>query len=165
MKPPPIALDDVLALPRAHQLVVPPEYEDENGHMNVRWYMSIFDDAGYTLIQWIGLTMDYHAQHHTGGFDLEHHLHYLNEVRIGDTVAVYGRLIGRSAKRLHYMMFMVNETAGKLAATFECVNAFADLSQRRTAPYPPEVSAKIDALLAEHNALPWSAPTCGVMSA
>ncbi|MBI5958613.1 MAG: thioesterase family protein [Chloroflexi bacterium] len=165
MKPPTIPLEKITALNTVHRITIPPEYQDENGHMNIRWYMSIFDDAGYPVAESLGLTPDYHRQHTTGGFDLEHHVHYLNEVLIGDTVSVYLRLVGRSAKRIHYMMFMVNETRGTLAALFECVNSFADLKIRRTAAYPDEISQKIDVLLAQHNTLDWAAPVCGVMSA
>lgn len=165
MKPPAIPLEKITALPLMIRLVVPQEYQDENGHMNVRYYMAVYDDAGYPLVESLGLGLAYHQQHGTGGFDLEHHVHYLNEVHIGDTVAVYARLLKRSAKRIHYMMFMVNETRGSLASLFECVNSFADLKARRTAPYPPEAAARIDALLAEHTALDWDAPACGVMGA
>ena len=108
---------------------------------------------------------DSEAQRGTGGYDLEHHLHYLSEVMVGDTIAVYTRLLDRSAKRIHYMMFMVNETRGALAAIFECVNSFADLTLRRTAPYPDEISRQIDTLLAQHARLGWAAPECGVMHA
>jgi acyl-CoA thioester hydrolase len=165
VKPSAIPLDSITALPPIYRAVIPPEFEDENGHMNVRWYLAVFDDAGYPFAASLGLTPDYHAQHNTGGFDLEHHVHYLSEVLTGDRVVVYVRLLDRTAKRIHYMMFMVNETRGTLAALFECVNSFADLSVRRTAPYPDAVSQRIDALLAEHRALGWDAPVCGVMHA
>jgi acyl-CoA thioester hydrolase len=165
MKPPPIPLEQVTALQLLLREQIPPEYQDENGHMNVRWYMKVFDDAGYPFVASLGITPDYHAEHGTGGFDLEHHLHYLNEIHIGDTIAVYGRLLARSDKRIHYMMFLVNETKGKLAGTFECVNSFADLRARRTAPYPPAIADRIDARLAEDTALAWAAPVCGVMGA
>lgn len=165
MKPPSIPLEKITALPLLLRAVIPPEYQDENGHMNVRWYLAVFDDAGYPLVASFGITPEFHSQHGTGGFDLEHHLHYINEVNIGDTVAVYRRLIARTDKRTHYMMFMVNETRGKLASIFECVNSFADLTQRRTAPYPPDIAARIDALLAQDLALDWDAPVCGVISA
>jgi acyl-CoA thioester hydrolase len=165
VKPPAIPLEKVTALTAVHRVTIPPEYQDENGHMNIRWYVFVFDDAGYPVAASLGLTPDYHQQHHTGGFDLEHHIHYLNEVHSGDTVAVYFRLLGCSAKRIHYMMFMINETRGTLAALFECVNSFADLSIRRTAPYPAEISQRIDDLLAQHRALDWDAPICGVMGA
>ena len=76
-----------------------------------------------------------------------------------------GRLVARSAKRLHYLMFLVNESHGKLAAIFECMNAFTDLSIRRTAPFPTEIAGKIDAWLARDTALDWPAPGSGAMQA
>lgn len=163
MKPPAIPLDLITALTPVYRAEIPPQYEDENGHMNIRWYLAVFDDAGYPFAARLGLTPAYHERHGTGGFDLEHHIHYLNEVLVGDTVAVYVRLLDRSAKRIHYMMFMVNETRGTLASIFECVNSFADLTVRRTAPFPGEIAQRIDALLAEHAAPGWDAPVCGVM--
>ena len=114
-------------------------YRDENGHMNMRWYLAIFDDAGDVLHDRIGLSREYHSRHKTGTFDLEHHLHFLSEVNPADEVAVYMRFVARSAKRLHYLMFMVNVTQGRLAAIFECMNTFADLTMRKTAPFPEEI--------------------------
>jgi acyl-CoA thioester hydrolase len=133
--------------------------------MNMRWYLAIYDEAGIPLFDLLGLTMQHYQQNHTGGFDLEHHIHYLNEVRIGDRLTIRARLLGRSAKRLHYLLFMVNETRGLLSSIFECVNSYADLNARRTAPYPPEIAASIDVMLAEHQRLNWEAPACGVMGA
>lgn len=165
MKPPSIPLAKITALTCIYRQVIPPEYQDENGHMNMRWYLAVFDDAGYPLAAQFGLTDEFHQQNGSGGFDLEHHLHFLNEVMVGDTVAVYARVVARSAKRVHYLLFMVNETRDKLAAIFECVNSFADLTQRRTAPYPDAIAARIDAVIAQHAALDWDAPVCGVMNA
>ncbi|MBL8130708.1 MAG: thioesterase family protein [Anaerolineae bacterium] len=165
MKPSAVPLEAIRALPAIFRQTIPETYQDENGHMNMRWYLALFDDAGYPLVASFGLTEDFHAQHGSGGYDLEHHLHYLREVMVGDTVTIYARLLGRSAKRIHYMMFMVNETRGALAATFECVNSFADMRARRTAPYPPEIAAHIDVVLSAHQALDWAAPASGIMSA
>ncbi len=46
MKPPPIALEKITALPAVYRMIIPAEYLDENGHMNIRWYLHIYDDAG-----------------------------------------------------------------------------------------------------------------------
>jgi acyl-CoA thioester hydrolase len=146
-------------------MVVPEAWADSNRHMNMRWYVAIFDDAGDDLHERTGLTAEFHRQHNTGTVDLEHHTHFLNEVMPGDAVAVYVRLVARSAKRLHYLMFLVNETKGKLAAIFECMNAFADLTIRKTAPFPPEIAARIDAWLEKDSKLDWPAPVSGSMSA
>jgi acyl-CoA thioesterase FadM len=163
MRPPAIPLEKLESLPLVYRITIPDEYRDAMGHMNVRWYVALFDEAGIPLFDRLGLTMDYYERNHTGGFDLEHHTHFLNEVHIGDMVAIRARLLGRSAKRLHYVLFMVNETRGVLSATLEVMNSHADLSVRRTSPYPDHITARIDAMLAEHMRLDWDAPVCGAM--
>jgi acyl-CoA thioester hydrolase len=164
MKPPSIPLTKILALePACLRMTVPESYRDQNGHMNMRWYVAIFDEAGDSLYLRLGLTPEYHRQHGTGTFDLEHHTHFLSEVIPGDRVAVYVRIVAYSAKRFHYLMFMVNETSGTLAAIFECLNAFADLKIRKTAPFPPEIASKIAAGVAAGTGLDWPAPVSGAM--
>jgi len=158
MRPPTISLDQLASLPAVYRAVIPPAYEDRQGHMNMRWYLALYDEAGDAMYPMIGLTSEYFAASGTGGFDLEHHLWYPAEVLIGDTVVIRVRMLARSSKLFHYMMFMVNETGGVLSSLFECVHAHADLGIRRTAPFPSEVAAQIDALIAEHCALTWPAP-------
>jgi acyl-CoA thioester hydrolase len=166
MKPPEIPLEKILALePACLRMTVPESYRDANGHMNVRWYAAIFDEAGDPLHERLGLTPEFHKAHGTGTMDLENHLHYLHEVMAGDDLAIFVRLVGCSAKRFHYVMFMVNESRGKLSSIFECVNAFADLKVRRMAAFPREVAAKIEAEVRAGAALDWSPPICGAMRA
>ncbi len=164
MKPPDVALDNILALhPPSLRTVVPESWADTNGHMNMRWYIALFDDAGDELHERIGLTPAFHRLHGTGTVDLEHHTHFLREVMPGDAVTVYSRLVARSPKRVHYLMFLVNETTGKLAAIFECMNAFLDAKVRRTAPFPPGIQQKIDEWLDRDTRLSWPAPVSGSM--
>lgn len=166
MKPPQIALDSVLELaPPCLRMTIPDAWRDSNGHMNVRWYVAVFDDASDVLHDDLGLTPAYHREHGSGTFDLEHHIQYLSEVMPGERAAVYVRFVGQSAKRLHYVMFLVNETRGKLAATLECLNAFADLSIRRTAPWPPIAAERIAAGIAASNRLNWPCPLSGAIQA
>lgn len=165
MRPSIIPLEQLEPLPLVYRAIIPEKYRDMMGHMNIRWYMELYDEAGVYLFEKIGLTEQHYRENGTGGFDLEHHLHYLNEVHIGDTIFVRARLLGRSAKRLHYMLFMVNETRNLLASTFECVNSYADLKIRKTAPYPEQVAAQIESMLQAHLKLAWSAPVCGSMGA
>jgi acyl-CoA thioester hydrolase len=164
MRPPDIPLEKVRALgPVCLSMTVPDSYADQNGHMNMRWYLAIFDDAGEALHARLGLTPEYHQAHGTGTFDLEHHIHFLREVMPRDVVTVYARLVAHSAKRLHYLLFLIDETKDRLAATFECMNAFAALAARGTAPWPPEISARIAADVDFNNELDWPAPVCGAM--
>lgn len=148
-----------------HRKTIPPDYLDAMNHMNVRYYHGLFDEAAWGFFAQFGLDYEYYKEREAGGFALQAFVRYLAEVRVGETVAIYGRVLGRSAKRIHYMLFMVNETTQKVAATIESLGSHADLRTRRTSPYPPEVSAKIDAILDEHTALPWEAPLCGAIQA
>ena len=164
MKPPSVSVEDITALrPVCLRATIPAAYLDSNGHMNMRWYVAIFDDAGDTLHEHLGLTRAFHRAQGTGTMDLEHHTWFLNEVMPDSQICVYVRMVARSAKMIHYLMFMVNESTGKVAAHFECVNALVDLKARKTTPYPAEVSERIDRLLAEHGQLSWTPPISGAM--
>jgi acyl-CoA thioester hydrolase len=162
MRLPSIALNQLAPLPLVYRATIPAIYQDRNGHMNVRWYLALFDEAGDEMYPLLGLTADYFATSGMGGFDLEHHLWYAAEVHVGDTVAFRVRFIARRAKLMHYLLFMVNETRGVLASVFECVHAHADLRIHRTAPFPAHVADKIDTLVEAHRTLGWPAPASGM---
>ena len=150
-------------LPVFHRDTITEEYLDVMGHMNVRWYMALFDEAAWNFFASFGMDKAFYRTSGAGGFALKQFTHYLAEVRIGETVAIRTRLLGRSAKRIHYMHFMLNETTGVLSATLEVLGAFANLKIRRTAPYPDHIAVRIDALLHDHQTLAWAAPICGVI--
>lgn len=150
-------------LPEVHRAVVPESYLDVMGHMNVMWYTHLFSVAVGGLFKLVGLNRDYFESHQAGSFALETHVRYLAEVRAGESLRIHTRLLGRSAKRLHWMSFMVKEAGPVLAATSEFVAAHIDMRVRRSAPFPPQIVEAIDRVLAEHVRLPWPAPVCGVM--
>jgi acyl-CoA thioester hydrolase len=159
------SLEQVRALPCYLRRVVPEAYLDQNGHMNIQHYMGLYDEAGVPFLEGLGIDAAYVAERRLGVFDLETHLSYLAECHAGDRVAVHGRLLGRSAKRIHAVWFLVNETRGELSNIYEFVTSHADLEARRTAPFPDDVAARLDALLEGQADLTWPAPVCGVMSA
>ncbi len=156
------SVEQVQQLPVSYRQMIPPEYLDTMEHMNVRWYMALFDTASWKFFESFGMDADYYGQGF-GGFALKHYIQYLAEVRVGETVAIHNRVVGRSSKRVHFMLFMVNETTGKLAAMLEGLGSNADMKVRRTAPYPDEMAARIDGILAEHQQLDWDAPVCGII--
>lgn len=158
MKPPQFTREQIRELgPPCYETVARPEWTDRNEHVNIRYYMAVFDDAGDAWYPSVGIV--------SGTMDLEHHINYIREIRPGDHLAVYMRIIGVSEKRFHYVMFLWNESTCALAALFECLNTFVDLGIRKTAPWPAEIRKALDSLLAIHAVLPWSAPRCGAMSA
>ncbi len=156
--------DEVAQLDCCLRRTIDAAYLDAMGHMNVRHYLGLFDDAAWKLFATLGMDDAYYATQN-GAFALQQLINYRAEVLAGEQVAIYPRLLGRSSRKVHYMLFMVNESRNNLAATLEEIGAHADLVQRRTSPFPPHLAATIDSLLAAHQQLPWPAPLSGAMQA
>src|SRR5271166_5466761 len=55
MQLPTISLEQLASLPEIYRIVIPPEYEDRNRHMNIRWYLVVYDEAGDAIYPMIGL--------------------------------------------------------------------------------------------------------------
>ncbi|MBS3756943.1 MAG: thioesterase family protein [Desulfobacterales bacterium] len=159
-----VSLEQVEALPVYHRETIPEQYLDAMGHMNVHWYMALYDQATWHFFETIGMTLDYHRNYHAGAFALRQFLNYFSEIHAGQTVAVRTRLLGRTDKRFHFMHFLVNETTGRLASNFESLGTHADLKQRRSAPFPAFIAEAIDIQLDRDNRLDWEAPVCGILN-
>ena len=166
MKPPPLSLGQIRQTGApCFETVAREEWTDRNQHVNIRYYIAVFDDAGDAFYPTVGLGDADHRERESGTMDLEHHTHFVRELRAGDGISVYMRIVGVSAKRFHYLMFLVNETHGQVASIFECVNTFVDLNQRKSAPWPEEVRTALESLCETHSRLAWPAPVCGSMKA
>jgi len=156
--------DRVRRLPMTHSTLIPDEYMDAMGHMNVMWYTHLFSVAMGGTLHLLGLNWKEMAENHIGTFALESHIRYLSEVCVGQTVEIHSRLLGRTTKRFHAIHFMTNLARNDVSATFEVVGAYIDLKVRRMAPMPEEWTRELDRLISEHNQLDWDATTCGVMA-
>ena len=158
-----VPLTSLSALPAYHRKTIPADYQDLMGHMKIRWYFDLFARTGRKLFKYHGLDEDYFQDGQFGVFALKHFIQYYAEVHVGQSVAIHARLVARSAKRFHFMLFMINETTGQLAATFEALITHADLKIRRAASMPAEITEKLDATLAELAILDWEAPVSGAI--
>jgi len=160
-----ITLTQLQSIPVYHRETIPEHYRDVMGHMNIRWYMALFDEAAWGFFAEFGIDVPYCQATDSGAFALKHFISYLAEVHVGETVAVRTRLLGYSPKRVHFMHFMVNESTNKLAATMEVLGAHADLIARRTSPFPAPIVAQLEEMLQRDAVLAWDAPLCGVIGA
>ena len=157
----PLALLETL--PVYQRKTIPSDYLDIMGHMNIRWYFDLFAKSGRKFFTYHGLGEDYFRDGNFGVFTLKQFIQYFAEVRVGQTVAIHTRLIGRSNKRFHFMHFMINETTTQLASTFEALITHADLKIRRAAPMPAHIAQKFVSTLAKDETRDWEVPICGVI--
>ena len=157
-------IEQLRELPVQLNMAIPPEWEDRNGHVNVQFYLALYELGGWVVLEEIGVDEDWFSRHQVSQFDLEHHLNYRAELKVGDQVSTYSRVLGRSEKRFHGMYFIVNETSGRLAATLEYITASVDMNTRRTTPFREELASGLDQLIDKHRALGWTAPVCGTLN-
>ena len=160
-----IELKDIRELPRYHGETITDEYLDIMGHMNVQWYVALFSRAVTGLFKELGLTEEYFTPGESGTFALRQYINYLAEVRPGETISIHSRLVGRSERKIHLVHFMVNETRQVLSSTLETLISHADLKLRKTSPFPVEIAARIDPLVALSDSLKWEPPLSGTMRA
>lgn len=156
--------DQVLALPTAYTTLVPPEYTDGNGHLNIARYMQLHSDGGWAYFARFGLSEESAAAGGPTTFDVEHHVVYRREVLAGHEVSVHVRLVDRTEKALHSIQFLANRTTGEVANSHEAVSLSMDLRTRSIAPIPADLAALLDARLAADRALDWEPPLCGAMA-
>lgn len=156
-------IECVQQLPVNHRVTIPEEYIDGYGHVNVRWYGAMWGAGANALMNEMGINDTYREEHRMGHWVLRQVLDFLAEVHLGDSVTIHGRILGRSAKRLHNKYWMVNETKKKIAATSEVLVANADLDARRMTEFPEHVAANLDNAIARFNMLGWDPRVSGAI--
>jgi acyl-CoA thioester hydrolase len=154
---------ELQSLSVTHRAEIPESYIDVMGHMNIMWYTHLFAHGMGGLFKLIGMDRDYFVSNQAGCFALQQFVCYLAEIRVGEQVTLRTRLLGRSAKRMHLMHFIVKDGGDVLASTAEILAAHVDMRTRRTAPFPESLAQAIDQVIAQHAALGWEPPVCGVM--
>ena len=123
--------------------VVLPEWIDANGHMNLAYYVVLFDQATDLLYDVLGVGQAYRDATGNSTFTAETHTLYEREVRVGERVRVVPHLLGADAKRLHYFHEMFHAEGGHRVAAQELIALHIDLSVRRVAPFPDDLSARL----------------------
>ena len=103
----------------AYEARVRPEWIDHNGHMNMGYYLVVFDLASDEFWRWIGLDDAHRRARRVTTFCLETHVTYHREVREGDPLRFRTRLLAHDGKRVHFFHEMLHAAQGYLAATNE----------------------------------------------
>jgi len=137
-----------------HRDRVRPEWIDGNGHMNVGYYLVVFDYATDEFLAWVGLDGRHRQEHRVTTFCLEAHVTYHREVRSGAPLRFTTLLLGHDAKRIHYFHAMYHATEGYLAATNELMSLHVSEATRRGSPMTPGILERLAHIQKAHDVLP-----------
>ena len=118
--------------------LVRPEWVDLYGHMNMAFYLVVFDQATDALWPSLGLGEPFKAEGF-GTFAAETWVNYVREVREGMPLACDSEVLAFDGKRLLALHRMRHAEEGWLAAENEVLYLCVDLSARRVTGWPPAV--------------------------
>jgi len=127
------------------------DWTDYNNHMNVAYYVLIFDVYGAEVLM-NKFRMGEQSAKTTkkSTMVVESHITYNQEVNEGDEVDINLTYFDHDKKRLLYKMEMIHKEKKYLASTIEILALYVDLGQRKVAEFEDEKIKIMDDYIREN---------------
>ena len=129
------------------------DWIDYNGHMNVAYYVLLFDHGTDAFFDYLGVGNTYIDETNHSFFAAELHVTYLHELMQGDELRVTTQLLDCDEKRVHFFHRMYNAKTGDLSATYEVIGLHVNMSHRRVTPMPGDTQVRLEKLRKSHSQL------------
>ena len=115
------------------------DWIDYNNHMNVSYYLLIFDKFGADILN-DNFKMGEHSAKTTGKSTMivESNITYNQELKLNDEVNVNLVYFDHDKKRLQYKMEMIHKDKKYLASTIEVLALYVDLNTRKVSEFETE---------------------------
>ena len=128
------------------------EWTDYNGHMNLSYYILVFDMGAEVILSKFKMG-EYSAKtSKKSTMVVETHTTYNQEVKEGDKVSVFLSHFNHDRKRLHYKLEMYDNAKNALSATTEVIALYIDLNNRKVTEFEEEKKIIMDNLIKENKA-------------
>ena len=111
------------------------DWTDYNGHLNVAFYVRIFDIAADVMLDNFNMGGVSAKKEKKTTFVAEMHTIYKQEVRLGEEVETHLTYIDHDKKRIHYRLSMFHKEKKYLAATNEVLSLYVDLDRRKVTEF------------------------------
>ena len=127
------------------------DWIDYNDHMNVSYYLLIFDKYGADTLNNI-FKMGEHSAKTTkkSTMMVESHITYNQELILNDEVDINLVYFNHDKKRLQYKMEMIHKEKKYLASTIEVLALYVDLNERKVAEFEEEKIKIMDNFIKEN---------------
>ena len=111
------------------------EWTDYNGHLNVAFYVHVFDIAADIMLDNFKMGGESAKKDNKTTFVAEMHTNYYQEVRLGEEVETHITFVDHDKKRIHYKLSMFHKEKKYLAATNEVLSLYVDLGKRKVVEF------------------------------
>ncbi len=122
--------------PFIHRATISGDWVDYNGHMNVAYYVLIFDQATDVFLANVGIDETYRQKTGRSVFVVESHIIYTRELLENAEVKISTQIINVDAKRLHLFHTMCQSDTNQPASTIEIMILHMDLQSRKSVTFP-----------------------------
>jgi acyl-CoA thioester hydrolase len=119
------------------------EWTDYNGHMNLAFYIHLFDNAWEVLLEKFNIGEESAVKQKRTTFAVESHTTYDMELKVGDEVDLNLLFLDFDKKRLVYKLEMIHKKEKYLASTSEVCSLYVDLNTRRATEFEDEKKSLI----------------------
>ena len=114
------------------------EWTDYNGHLNVAYYVHVFDIAADIMLDNFKMGGESAKKDKKSTFVVEMHTNYNQEVKLGEEVETHLTYIDHDKKRIQYKLSMFHKEKKYLAATNEVLSLYVDLNKRKVVEFDPD---------------------------
>ena len=111
------------------------DWTDYNGHLNVAFYIRIFDIAADVMLDNLKMGGESAKKDKRTTFVAEMHTNYYQEVRLDEEVETHISFFDHDKKRIHYKLSMFHKEKKYLAASNEVLSLYVDLSKRKVVEF------------------------------
>ena len=126
------------------------EWVDYNDHMNMAYYVLIFDEAWETMLNKFQMGGTNAQINKRTTMVVETRTTYNNEVKENEEVDVYCTYFDHDKKRLHLKCEMYEKKTNTLAATLESLSLYIDLNKRKVTEFEEDKLKIMDQFIDEH---------------
>ena len=114
------------------------EWVDYNSHMNMAYYVLVFDQALEVALEKFNMGESAAKNLNRTTMVVETNTKYLNEVRLGEEVDIQMTYFDQDTKRLHVKMEMIKKGKKEISASMEWISLYIDLSKRKVTEFENE---------------------------
>ena len=126
------------------------EWVDYNDHMNMAYYVLIFDQALELALEKFKMGESAAKDLNRSTMVVETNTKYLSEVKQGEKLDINMTYFDHDKKRLHLKMEMIEKSKKKTSATIEWISLYIDLNQRKVTEFEEEKLKLMDKFIEDN---------------
>ena len=127
--------------------IVMPAQCDLYGHMNVRHYAALFDDAGWHVLSRAGISLTDLRGRGLGTVVATLTIDFHHEMKVGNLVLIQGSFTRVGIKSFSYDMRLYETDSMTHCATQKTVEVCFDTTKRASAELPADIHEKLVAIV------------------